>query len=183
MLQKKHFVSYGNMYFLMHHFDMWKTYRLVVTLEKKKTFISIFWGQSSDYYMPWIHFVTSLVLTGDILPFGCFVCCSLILVILTSPQNTQLVRESGNLYRVPWFSSKSPIVSFAVTLQGGEVYLNLIHKYTDIHGMVDNSAPIPSYVMALSKALRYRPCWDKVRWACEGSKGSVSSHKSSSSTY
>lgn len=44
------------------------------------------------------------------------------------------------------FSNKSPFVSSAVTLQGKKDYLDVIHKYLELHGTVDNSALIPSYV-------------------------------------
>lgn len=37
-------------------------------------------------------------------------------------------------------------MSSAVTLQDKEAYLNVIHKYMDVHGTVDDGALIPSYV-------------------------------------
>lgn len=37
-------------------------------------------------------------------------------------------------------------VSSDVTLQDKEAYLNVIHKYLDVHGTVDDSALIPGYV-------------------------------------
>ncbi len=40
----------------------------------------------------------------------------------------------------------SPFASSAVTLQGKGAYLDVIHKHLEIHGTVDNSAAIPSYV-------------------------------------
>lgn len=36
--------------------------------------------------------------------------------------------------------------SSAVTLQGKGAYLDVIHKYLEVHGTVDNSSAIPSYV-------------------------------------
>lgn len=43
-------------------------------------------------------------------------------------------------------SLQSHWVSSAVTLQGKEDYLNVIHKYLDVHGTVDDGALIPSFV-------------------------------------
>lgn len=45
-----------------------------------------------------------------------------------------------------WFSSRPTFVSSAVIPQDKEAYLDVIHRYLEIHGTVDNTAPIPAYV-------------------------------------
>lgn len=42
-----------------------------------------------------------------------------------------------------WFSSRPTFVSSAVIPQDKEAYLDVIHRYLEIHGTVDNTAPIP----------------------------------------
>lgn len=39
-----------------------------------------------------------------------------------------------------------PVTHCFVTLQGKKDYLDVVHKYLDLHGTVDNGAAIPSYV-------------------------------------
>lgn len=39
-----------------------------------------------------------------------------------------------------------PVTHWFVTLQGKKDYLDVVHKYLDLHGTVDNGAAIPNYV-------------------------------------
>lgn len=39
-----------------------------------------------------------------------------------------------------------PVIFSVVTPQGKQAYLDVIHKHMEIHGTVDDSAPIPDYV-------------------------------------
>lgn len=51
-----------------------------------------------------------------------------------------------NLCLIQSFIDMSPFVYSADTLQGKEDYLDVVHKYLELHGTVDKSASIPSYV-------------------------------------